>query len=466
MSADQRDFTNFKNFPGIINKGTNNYEFPQLFANAANGKLREWAVYVRLIKEESKKPSKTKEQNWNLLLEDQVPIKSEYLNDDFKLPEGLLAQVWSEGGYVGMKISRSAPTYPSVKNKGKKNERNVFHQALVSARGKYLKKVQEGYVEEKALDKQCLAKPTKFYVMKAKNYKDIKKIYYPVYVQPKLDGLRCIVYLDKNPKLHKVSIDDVIMYTRQKKEYPPSKDSIRKALLDVLIDYYDTGKGESVYLDGELYKHGKSLQNINSAARGSDKKLIDENEYHIYDMFYPSYTNEPFEKRIETLKSIYNSLHIKNTKIIKLVPTHIVQNKLDDDRLYKEYINKGYEGTMIRNPSGKYAKNAHVDNSALRTKDLLKRKEVFDGEYEVIGYTDGNTGKDVGALIWQCQTVDKYIFNVVPKMSLENRYALFNECKKHFIKKYKNRMLSIEYRGLSDDNVPQHAKAITFRIDQ
>ncbi len=468
MASDKRSFSGFADFAGSINKDTNNYEFPMLFVVSDSGKTRQWAVYVRLIKSASKNAAETKKQNWNLLLEDQVPIKQEYLEDDIIFPDGLLAQVWTESGFVGMKISRSAPTYTDIKNKGKKNERNVFHQALVVARGKYLTKIQEGSVEKanlKIREKKEI-KDAKFFPMLAKNAKDFKKINYPIYLQPKLDGVRCLTYLDKNPARGKVTVEDVIMYSRQKKEYPSNSSTIaiKEALLDVLINNYDEKAGESLYFDGELYSHGKSLQTLNSATRGTIQNDIKEN-YHVYDMFYPSYTTETFKERNELLSKIYEEMSPEQKDTIKLVPTHLVQTQKENDDLYRSYLDEKYEGVMIRNPNSHYAKNATKNSAALRTKNLLKRKEVYDGEYEVVDFTSGKMGKDVGALIWICQTPGGDKFNVVPNLSYEARYALYKDCQKNFVAKYKNRMLTIEYRSFSDNGIPSHAKAVDFRID-
>jgi ATP-dependent DNA ligase len=301
--------------------------------------------------------------------------------------------------------------------------------------------------------------------MLARNYKDVKVMEYPVYVQPKLDGLRCLAYLDKNPDEHSVYYHDVVLYSRQKKEYPEnaSTEAIKKSLLNILKDNYDEKNEESLYLDGELYKHGKSLQKLSSATRGTVKASKDTEEYHVYDMFYPSYDKNPFSERTESLKQIYNTLDDETKKSVKLVPTHIAQNKADNDKLYHKYLDDNYEGIMLRNPAGKYAKSATKKSSALRSKDLLKRKEVFDDEFEVVAFTQGNMGKDVGALIWICCTADNSEFNVVPNMPLEERYTLFKDCKKNFENKYNGRMLTVEYRALSLDNVPQHAKGIIFR---
>jgi len=117
---------------------------------------------------------------------------------------------------------------------------------------------------------------------------------------------------------------------------------------------------------------------------------------------------------------------------------------------------------MIRDPTSAYLKSATVKSDRLRSKALLKRKEVFDDEFEVVDYTQGENGKEVGAVCWICAVGDES-FKVVPNMPLEERYAIYRECKKHFATKYKNRMLTVEYRSTSKSGVPLCAKAIGFR---
>ena len=460
MSADKRSFTNFKDFPGKIIDGV--YEFPTLYKSTDNGKMRQWKILVRLIKESSKKPNETKSINWNIMSEDPIPIKEDYLDDEYPLPDGTIAQYWTENGIIGMKTTISAAKYPESKNIGKKNERNSFHSALIEARAKFLQKQNEGSTEDKNAKDITYEK---LYPMSAKNYKDFKnKIKYPIYVQPKLDGLRCIIYLDNvKPPTYK----DVIMYSRQRKIYPSniSNDNIRKSLLKLLVNNYNHKTRESIYLDGELYKHRYSLQSINSAVRSSDSKSnID--EYHIFDIFYPSYKNETFEQRYETMRNIYDTLSSDEKKYVRLVPTHYVSTQKECDSLYNKYLEDDYEGIMIRNPAGIYLKSSTKKSEQLRSSDLLKRKEIFTDEFEVVGFACGE-GKEYEAVKWILQTPNGDKFTSTPNQPLSERYKIYKECIKNnnqgFDKKYKNRMMTIEYRSFSDDGIPLQAKSIGFR---
>ena len=462
MSADKRDFADFRSFPGKVNKDTNNYEFPKLFKTDASGKVREWAIYIRIIKEDSKS-NETKSQNWNTTIEDQVPIKDKYFEQNSEI-EGSLVELWTESGISGMKISRSAATYIDDKNIGKKNQRNAFQQALIAARGKYLKKIDEGSAEIDAFAEQMSGlniAPTnaKFYPMLAKKYEDFEtKIKYPVYIQPKLDGVRALAYLNS---MESPTKENVVLYSRQQKDWPnnSSNNNIRECLLPILIKYYDREKSESVFLDGEFYEQNNSLQSINKIVRGQEGGLM---QYHIYDMFYPSYEKEPFSTRTQTLAKIYADLTPKSQQYVKLVPTHIANTEIMNNKLYADYLDKKYEGIIIRTSDGPYLKSSIKKSEELRSKHLLKRKPLLTDEFEVVDYTEGEKGKDVGAIVWICQTGDK-TFHVVPKLSYLERYKIFKECKSKFKSKYQGRLLMCEYRSLSDDNIPLQAKGIDFR---
>lgn len=465
MSATIRDYANFRDFPGEINKDTNYYEFPILYKRAVTGKVRQWQILIRLIKASSKNEKETKKVDWETMKEVEVPIKEKYIDEP--LPEDIIAEYWTESGYVNMKISKSPAVYTKTKNIGKKNERSSFQSALIEARSKYLKKLEEGAKPKEEFEQETpdigelQIKNPRFFPMLANNYKDfINKIKYPIYIQKKLDGVRTLIFLDPRDSVKKATYEDVVLQSRQKKDYPfnEANNRIRRSLLNVLKKYY---KDESIVIDGEAYCHEKSLQEISSETRGSSQGKVFI-EYHMFDVFYPSFTDEPFSERLELLQKLYNDLSEEEKKHIKLVETHLVKTQDEHDELYKKYISENYEGIIIRNPGGRYAKSLNK-TSATRTRDLLKRKEVFDDEFEIVDYCEGKRGREVNAVIWIVRTKDGKTFNAVPNIPYNERYKIYKECEKNkgrgFIDKYKNRLITIEYRGLSDDMIPLQPKA-------
>jgi len=327
MSASIRNFDNFKDFDGSIKNEI--YCFPKLYKTTLKGQKRQWQIFVRLIKKSSKNIKLTRSYNWNLMDEIQIPIKEEYLFDDAKIPDGVISQIWTESGTTTGKISRSPASYMEITNLGKSNERNFLHQALVEARSKYIKKNEQGSGSKKSNFKH-LFDDKKWFPMLAKLYDDFKdKIKYPQFIQPKLNGLRCIIYYD--PVIEtKEPYEKVIMYSRDKKIYPFNENNIqiRETLLEIFKKYYDFDRKQSIYLDGELYTHGVSIQDINNArsSKNNPKSMIC---YYMYDIFYPYYNKEPFSDRYSLLENFYNDLNkLKNSKkIIRLTNTKLIDNE-------------------------------------------------------------------------------------------------------------------------------------------
>ena len=306
--------------------------------------------------------------------------------------------------------------------------------------------------------------------MLAKPFKDGEKhIKYPLYIQPKLDGVRCITFLQKPDS----SPQHVIMYSRTKKDFP-SLDYLKEILYPYLNKLFDKEKKQSIFLDGELYKHGKKLQDISGDSRNSKVKS-NKNEYHLYDCFYPLELDTNFATRHKQMEKIFEAINAdakaadkedakNNTaKYIKMVETKLIKDSKEQQKEFDHFIKNGYEGAILRNSKGYYLSDQHKTGSFLRSKDLVKMKKKETDEFEVVGFTEGKRGKDIGAIIWQCITPNGYEFNITPKdMTYEERYKLFKKAKKNFAQ-FKGRMLTVEYEDLSKNGVPQRAKGLVFR---
>jgi DNA ligase-1 len=466
MSADQRNFTEFDKFPGTII--SNVHTFPMLWHTDGFDRPRKWVIYVRLIRSGMADISGI---DWDIKIEKQLKIKSEYYQVGISIPDNVIAEVWAETGISDGKITRNAPTYFTVPlNIGKSNERNVFQTALIYARSQWLKRKDKGgrenLVEQPQNGQSQNGQSQKnklrlYFPMLAKQFKDGKKhLEFPLYIQPKLDGVRCLMYLSKKNG----GPDAVIAYTRNHKIYN-SADYIKQKIYKYLNAlYYD----DSIYLDGELYKHGKILQDISGDSRNdsvdTSENNTNRNEYHIYDCFYPNDLDAPFEERHEQLLALYAAIKKEDSSILKEVPTKLVPDMKTVNKEYRNFVKLGYEGVMLRNINGVYLTDPNKTGAFLRSKNLVKLKQAFSDEFKIIGYTEGSKGKDKGAIIWICKTPENVEFNVTPKdMTYEQRKELYNDAKENFDKKYKNKMLTIDYEALSKIGVPLRAKAVVIR---
>lgn len=459
MSSSKRDFTDFSKFPGkLIN---NVHEFPQINHTDGANRLRKWLIFVRLV---YKNQSLQNTIDWDTTVEKTADINLLYYTLGEKIPENIIAQVWTESGITSGKITRSQPSYFSDKsNEGRANERNVFQQALIVARNLYIKRTEKSDAPVNNTS-QTNSMHKMYFPMLAKSYEDgIKHIKFPCYIQPKLDGIRCLSYLSKYKNS---TYNDVICYSRNKKIFP-SLDYLREILYPYLYDLYDVEKKQSIYLDGELYKHGKKLQDISGDSRNETANTTDNNknrnQYFIYDCFYPSELDMTFSKRYKQLKVLYDALPVKS-KVIKPVATYVVKSLEEANAKYKAFTKLYYEGAILRNADGPYLGNAEKTGAFLRSNNLVKLKPKFTDEFRVIDFTDGIRGKDKNAIIWICETKKHIVFNVTPKdCTYKQRYELYESAKANFNKLYKGKDLTIEYEDLSADGVPLRAKALTFR---
>jgi hypothetical protein len=304
MTSNVRSLTNFNEFPGEIDYEKNVYKFPALYKINKHGKLSIWQIYIRLVKKVKGLKNQQRDQNWSLMEDITLPLESDYLEDAESIPEGTIAQIWVEKGIEGGLMSRFPPTYASAKNKGKSDMRNALMSALISSRTKYIDMKDKGYTSKKSKAKNDNKKGDSYgmlYPMLAVMFKEERNAaVFPGIGQPKIDGVHCVVYLHVPPEVKKkddidddnITIENVIMYSRANKDFPGLA-HIRKQLLPILINAYDWERHESIYLDGELYVHGSSLQQITSLARNKDKNSKPKKNplyLWLFDCFYPSST--------------------------------------------------------------------------------------------------------------------------------------------------------------------------------
>ena len=117
-------------------------------------------------------------------------------------------------------------------------------------------------------------------------------------------------------------------------------------------------------------------------------------EYHVYDLYCADNPEMDYENRKKLIDSIFKK---KKFSHLKNVETTDCNNKEDVEDFHSTFIQKGYEGCMLRNKLGAYLLR-------YRSNDLLKYKKFEDAEFEVCGYEEAN-GEDSGTIIWECYYV-------------------------------------------------------------
>ena len=192
----------------------------------------------------------------------------------------------------------------------------------------------------------------------------------PVYIQPKLDGVRCLFTKDG-------------AYSRNHKQFMNVR-HIEMALKPFFDQHPD------VILDGELYNHKlkRDFEKIISLVRKQKPTDTDRRDaqhlvqFHVYD-YFDGVMYDSYKTRMHNLvvSDIYDAQ-------VKYVPAKLVSSYKSARQIHAKFLAHGYEGSIIR-LDGLYKHG--------RSYDLMKFKDFSDSEATIVGYELGK-GKRTGTL--------------------------------------------------------------------
>lgn len=261
--------------------------------------------------------------------------------------------------------------------------------------------------------------------MKAFKYADHRdRIIYPCHVQPKLNGVRMLYQAG-----FCVSTDGILWH-------PTMLQLIRETLESV---------HSKVVLDGELYKHGWSLQQINSAVsinRNHPSPQTSQVEYHVFDCAFPLEPELSFVERRHRLLELSSLL----VGPVKLVETHEVSSAIQADKLYTGYKDARFEGIMYRKSLSPYGFIELCGNQDNRWNYLIKRKEWLDDEFEIVDFIPTIGAKGEAGFSMICQINDQ-TFSVGSGLSDAELMA-------YSINPPIGQMARVRYEVLSDSGIP------------
>jgi hypothetical protein len=255
-------------------------------------------------------------------------------------------------------------------------------------------------------------------------------------LQPKLDGIRCIVSADG-------------IHTRTNKRITSCPH----------IEYYCDLLPEGIKLDGELYIDNIPMNLIESyVLRQIPSDCTMQLKLHIFDCID---LEAPFSARMDEVCRINDLLEekyfngrvkgIKHPAFTKHFPFSLVKTilhesiapgKVDEivQPFFKECIKDGYEGAIIRNADAPYEPNR-------RSSQILKLKEFFDDEFKIVDVIEGK-GKTA---IFVCETHKS-------QQEFKCNFKATDERKKQmllFKANYINKWLRIEHEGMYDNGKPR-----------
>jgi DNA ligase-1 len=194
----------------------------------------------------------------------------------------------------------------------------------------------------------------------------------PVFLQPKLDGVRCLIQYDAGK---------VTAYSRTGKEWK----NIEHIKLN-LYRFFD--KFPNVVLDGELYNHDlkDDFEKIISLVRKTKPTAGDRVEsaemvqFHCYDTIMK---HMPYHDRAKFLVS-----NLRDSYCVRFLPAFSVDCEERSKLYHQENLGAGYEGSILR---------TNDVYKCGRSWSLRKFKDFSDAEATIIGFVEGK-GKRKGTL--------------------------------------------------------------------
>ena len=202
-----------------------------------------------------------------------------------------------------------------------------------------------------------------------------------VYIQPKLDGVRCVIYLDEN--------EEIRCFSRTGKEFH-NLQHIKDSLHDFFKMETEFSANTDVVLDGELYNHDlrDNFEKIISLVRKQKPTTQDRLdaaeliEFHCYD-YIETVMNQPYGYRASQL--VTSDMY---SPCIKYVDSKLATSRETANIIHQYNLNDGYEGSILRLDRPYEQKRSY---------NLQKFKDFHDTEATIIGYEEGK-GKREGTI--------------------------------------------------------------------
>jgi DNA ligase-1 len=289
----------------------------------------------------------------------------------YKVDENENVRTWSmetdgpnfrtHSGVLDGKIVVSGWKTAKAKNVGRANATTPEEQAVLEVDRKYLDQLETGgYYETIEAAREGVT--AYFDCMLAHRWGDEKhRVTFPVYEQPKLDGIRCIATVDglktRNGKRLVATPHIEEQLERLHRERP------------------------RVTLDGELYNHElkADFEQIVSLVRRTKPDELDfiksreMVQYHVYDVYDADRPGLTTGQRSRLLYELFEE-YFGELSHVRHVEAHLVYDQEALDECYGNHIEDGYEGQMVR---------LDAPYEQKRSRNLLKRKEFEDAEFRI-----------------------------------------------------------------------------------
>ena len=335
-----------------------------------------------------------------------------------------------------------------------------------------------------------------FKVMRATIYSSSTTIYYPVWIDYKMDGHRCYISYENGEVILRSSTGILLMAL-----------NYLNPMLLILFNNLPPGS----ILDSEIYTHGMSFEDISSIirTRTTIHPRINEININLFDVCWNRVT--PFERRRSYLERAMTVMYtqagiphqvtqpsvvwsfndqielvdqvclganliIDNSVRIRLVPGCLAYNSqqldyakemavrdLAEDVNPEWQLDRGYEGIMIKRLSnGNYPNSQQYRMSAYhyaRCAHIYKYKPTSDMEGLCIGVEDSK-GTEAGCAVLVVSLRNGNSLSLRMKGSLEMRRQWMENTSLIV-----GKVITFKYHRMSDAGIPIHAVGMRIRCD-
>lgn len=361
-----------------------------------------------------------------------------------------LHQIESVHGQVGGKMQYKKKDI-TINQSG----RDYDEQALLRMRKKYNDKYDLNYrpIGEPPNEKGNPMLASKW-VPPMKGKKENPILNYPVMVQAKLDGIRCLASEDGG---------EIVYRSRTSKIFPFAPKYFNEEVRAILRFL-----PPNVELDGEMYIPGINFQKFTSifTREKSEHPMYKDCTYNIFDFN----TSEllTYEQRYSLLFSAFRNYFSTRGETLKinLLFSSLSYSPEETMEFHDDYVEQGYEGIIIRKLGGFQPDETRVKESIYRNgrcKNLLKYTLWIEEETEVVDVLEGE-GKAKGMAIFVVKNIrypeesNVETFKVVPAAPEDERKRYFSHPEEVMGIPY-----TIRYKSITDDGVPSKAVGKAFR---
>lgn len=384
-----------------------------------------------------------------------------------------LCNIISEAGIENGAMVKTTTPITEGKNIGKANETTIIQQAIADAKTEINKKIKSGYTNDRNNIKSkeetaTIKKPMKGYAYspnpnktnpkdKSLSLDDLDIRNKEIGIQRKLDGWRCIIYVDDTDIIFHTSSGEITL------PFPQIEQSIRRSY-DLLKEKQNI---TSLFLDGEIYRHNLNLIkdnknnitnffykdntsgfNATASACASTKNITpikqnlrDQMQFHIFDVCLEI----PYSERRNIIENFYSDT------VIPVETIYIKGNEKEIDELFISYLEEGYEGLMIRKLDTPYQHK--------RSKQLTKYKPFEDDEFKIIGFKESVEGNTLGSLEIELNDKQTAFANLKEELGTDMmKLEIWNNKEK-----YLGKWVTVEFMGYTPDNSLRHPRAKAFR---